>query len=185
MASTAYVNVNGLPNDGQVTTARDIAVLARALWRDFPDQRYLFGIPAIKAGKKVLRSQNTLLERFRGANGMKTGFICASGFNMVGTATRSGKTLAAVVLGADSVSDRTEMAASLLQDGFKPRSSPARSRRSPASRRRGRPGRRSTCTTRSAASTRSRRMTTSRCSPAPPATRRSCRASGSWTRCRS
>jgi D-alanyl-D-alanine carboxypeptidase len=52
---------------------------------------------------------------------MKTGFICASGFNMVATATRSGKTLAAVVLGADSANDRAEMAASLLQDGFKPK----------------------------------------------------------------
>jgi D-alanyl-D-alanine carboxypeptidase len=121
MASTVYVNPNGLPDERQVTTARDLAVLARALWRDFPDQRYLFKIPAIKAGKKVLRSQNSLLERFRGANGMKTGFICASGFNMVATATRSGKTLAAVVLGADSASDRSEMAAALLKDGFKPK----------------------------------------------------------------
>jgi D-alanyl-D-alanine carboxypeptidase len=121
MASTVYANPNGLPDERQVTTARDLAVLARAIWRDFPDQRDLFKIPAIKAGKKVLRSQNSLLERFRGANGMKTGFICASGFNMVATATRSGKTLAAVVLGADSANDRSEMAASLLQDGFKPR----------------------------------------------------------------
>jgi D-alanyl-D-alanine carboxypeptidase len=121
MASTVYVNPNGLPADRQVTTARDLAVLARAIWRDFPDQRDLFKIPAIKAGKKILRSQNTLLERFRGANGMKTGFICASGFNMVATATRSGKTLAAVVLGADSASDRAEMAAALLQGGFKPK----------------------------------------------------------------
>jgi D-alanyl-D-alanine carboxypeptidase len=121
MASTVYVNPNGLPDDRQVTTARDLAVLARAIWRDFPDQRDLFKIPAIKAGKKVLRSQNSLLERFRGANGMKTGFICASGFNMVATATRSGKTLAAVVLGAESANDRAEMAAALLQDGFKPK----------------------------------------------------------------
>src|SRR5262249_12106211 len=58
---------------------------------------------------------------FRGTNGMKTGFICASGFNMVATATRNGKTLAAVVLGAESVSDRSEMAASLLKNGFKPK----------------------------------------------------------------
>jgi D-alanyl-D-alanine carboxypeptidase len=121
MASTVFRNPNGLPNEAQVTTARDLAVLARALWVEFPGHREYFRIPAIKAGKKTLRSHNTLLERFRGANGMKTGFICASGFNMVATATRSGKTLAVVVLGADSSKDRAEIAAKLLQDGFRPK----------------------------------------------------------------
>jgi D-alanyl-D-alanine carboxypeptidase len=120
MASTVFRNPNGLPNEAQVTTARDLAVLTRAIWVEFPEHRELFRIPAIKAGKKILRSHNTLLERFRGANGMKTGFICASGFNMVATATRSGRTLAVVVLGADSAKDRAELAAKLLQDGFKP-----------------------------------------------------------------
>jgi D-alanyl-D-alanine carboxypeptidase len=121
MASTVFRNPNGLPNDAQVTTARDLAVLTRAIWLEFPEYREFFKIPAIKAGKKILRSHNTLLERFRGANGMKTGFICASGFNMVATATRSGKTLAVVVLGSDSAKDRAELAAKLLQDGFRPR----------------------------------------------------------------
>jgi len=121
MASTNFRNPNGLPDEAQVTTARDLAVLARAIWLEFPEYREFFRIPAIKAGKKILRSQNTLLERFRGANGMKTGFICASGFNMVATATRSGHTLAVVVLGADSSKDRAEIAAKLLQDGFKPK----------------------------------------------------------------
>ena len=121
MASTVFRNPNGLPNDAQVTTARDLAVLTRAIWVEFPEYREFFKIPAIKAGKKVLRSHNTLLERFRGANGMKTGFICASGFNMVATATRSGHTLAVVVLGSDSSKDRAELAAKLLQDGFKRR----------------------------------------------------------------
>jgi D-alanyl-D-alanine carboxypeptidase len=121
MTSTFYHNPNGLPDDRQVTTARDLAVLTRAVWLEFPEHRDLFRIPAIKVGKKVLRSHNTLLERFRGANGMKTGFICASGFNIVATATRSGKTLAVVVLGADSSKGRAEFAAELLQDGFKPK----------------------------------------------------------------
>jgi D-alanyl-D-alanine carboxypeptidase len=121
MASTVFRNPNGLPNEAQVTTARDLAVLTRAIWVEFPEYREFFKIPAIKAGKKILRSHNTLLERFRGANGMKTGFICASGFNMVATATRSGKTLAVVVLGSDSSKDRAELAAKLLQDGFRPK----------------------------------------------------------------
>jgi len=120
MTSTYYHNPNGLPDDLQVTTARDLAVLTRTVWLEFPEYRDLFKISAIKVGKRVLRSHNALLERFRGANGMKTGFICASGFNVVATATRSGKTLAVIVLGAESANARSEMAAGLLQDGFKP-----------------------------------------------------------------
>jgi D-alanyl-D-alanine carboxypeptidase len=121
MASTRFYNPNGLPDDRQVTTARDMAVLARVLWREFPEYRGYFRIPAIKAGRKVLRSHNKLLEHFHGANGMKTGFICASGFNIVATATRSGRTLAVVLLGASSANERAELAAKLLQDGFKPK----------------------------------------------------------------
>jgi D-alanyl-D-alanine carboxypeptidase len=118
MASTHYDNANGLPDDGQVTTARDLAVLARALHRDFPEYESYFGIPAIKAGKRVLRSENALLERYRGTTGMKTGFVCASGYNIVATATRGGRSLIAVVLGADSGAHRAEFTAHLLDDGF-------------------------------------------------------------------
>ncbi|HZP19827.1 MAG TPA: D-alanyl-D-alanine carboxypeptidase family protein, partial [Bauldia sp.] len=89
MNSTRYVNPNGLPDDSHVTTARDLAVLSRALWNDFPEYRDYFRIPAIKAGRRVLRSQNTLLERYRGSNGLKTGFTCAAGYNIVASATRS------------------------------------------------------------------------------------------------
>jgi D-alanyl-D-alanine carboxypeptidase len=118
MASTHYNNPNGLPDNGQVTTARDLAVLARALWVDFPDEREYFRIPAIKAGKRILRSPNKLLEQFRGATGMKTGFICSSGFNIVASAQRNGRNVIAVVLGAASSNQRTEMAARLIVQGF-------------------------------------------------------------------
>ncbi len=118
MNSTHYVNPNGLPDDGQVTTARDLAVLARAIWSEFPGQRELFHISAIRAGDRIIRTHNTLLERYRGSNGMKTGFICASGFNVVASATRNGQTLVAVVLGSDSAKGRTELAAKLLDKGF-------------------------------------------------------------------
>jgi D-alanyl-D-alanine carboxypeptidase len=121
MASTHFDNPHGLPDDGQVTTARDLAVLAQALWAEFPDYRPYLGIPAIKAGKTVLRSHNALLEHYRGTNGMKTGFICASGFNLVASATRDERTLIAVVLGEDSWADLAERAAELLNDGFRPR----------------------------------------------------------------
>lgn len=118
MASTHFDNPNGLPSDGQLSTARDLAVLARTVWLEFPEYRDYFGIPAIRVGKKVLRNYNTLLERYRGTNGMKTGFICNSGFNVVVTASRLGRTLITVVLGAENSNDRAELAARLLNKGF-------------------------------------------------------------------
>ena len=118
MNGTRFVNPNGLPASGQYTTARDMAVLSRAAWMDFPQFREYFAISAIRVGAKVLRSHNTLLTRYKGSNGMKTGFICASGFNVVATATRRGRTLMVVVLGSPSAAERAELAASLLTRGF-------------------------------------------------------------------
>lgn len=118
MTSTRFVNPNGLPGPGQATTARDLAVLARALWSEFPQERPIFQISAIKSGKRVLKSANNLLERYTGTLGMKTGFICSSGFNIVAVARRDGRTLVAVVLGSDSAKDRAELTARLLNDGF-------------------------------------------------------------------
>ncbi len=118
MSSTHYDNPNGLPSPGQLTTARDLAVLARAIQHEFPEYRDYFRIPAIKAGRRILRSQNALLERYPGATGMKTGFICDSGFNMVASANRGGHTLIVVVLGAPTALGRAELAAKLLNVGF-------------------------------------------------------------------
>ena len=100
MTQSNCVNPNGLPADEQITSARDLAILARALIRDFPEYDMYWHIPAIKFGKRVMRNYNTLIGRYAGADGMKTGFICASGFNLVASATRNGKRLIAVVLGA-------------------------------------------------------------------------------------
>jgi D-alanyl-D-alanine carboxypeptidase len=118
MSSTHFVNPNGLPGPGQATTARDLAVLAHALWTEFPERRPLFQISAIRSGKKVMKSANSLLERYRGTVGMKTGFICSSGFNIVAVASRNGRTLIAVVLGSDTAKDRAELTARLMNDGF-------------------------------------------------------------------
>ena len=74
-------------------SARDLAILARALIRDFPEYSFYWHIPAIKFGRRVVRNYNPLLGRYPGADGMKTGFICASGFNLVATATRGNKQL--------------------------------------------------------------------------------------------
>lgn len=118
MTQTHYVNPNGLPEDGQVTSARDMAMLARAIMRDLPEYEYFAQIPAIKFGRRVTRNFNSLIGRYPGADGMKTGFICASGFNLVATATRNGKRMIAVVLGAPSSPVRAAKAAQLLERGF-------------------------------------------------------------------
>jgi D-alanyl-D-alanine carboxypeptidase len=118
MSESNFVNPNGLPADEQITSARDMAILARALIRDFPEYDSYWHIPAIKFGRRVVRNYNSLLGRYPGADGMKTGFICASGFNLVATATRGGKRLIAVVMGAPSSGARAVKAAELLESGF-------------------------------------------------------------------
>jgi D-alanyl-D-alanine carboxypeptidase len=118
MTQSSWVNPNGLPAEEQVTSARDLGILARALIREFPEYDFYWHVPAIKLGKKVMRNYNKLLERYPGADGMKTGFICASGFNLVASATRGNRRLIAVVLGARSSPVRTAKAASLLEHGF-------------------------------------------------------------------
>jgi D-alanyl-D-alanine carboxypeptidase len=118
MTQTNYVNPNGLPADEQITSARDLAILARALIREFPEYDYYWHLPGIRLGKRVIRNYNTLLGRYPGTDGMKTGFICAAGFNLVATATRDGKRLIAVVLGAPSSAVRAVRAAQLLERGF-------------------------------------------------------------------
>jgi D-alanyl-D-alanine carboxypeptidase len=118
MSESSFVNPNGLPADGQITSARDLAILARALIREFPDYSFYWHVPAIKFGKRIVRNYNPLLGRYPGADGMKTGFICASGFNLVATATRNNKHLIAVVLGAPSGAARAIKAAEMLESGF-------------------------------------------------------------------
>src|SRR5256714_10009085 len=120
MTQSPFVNPNGLPADEQVVSARDLAILARAAIREFPEYDYYWHLPGIRMGKRVYRNYNTLIGRYPGADGMKTGFICASGFNLVATATRNGKRLIAVVLGAPSGSVRAVKAAQLLERGFTP-----------------------------------------------------------------
>ena len=118
MTESNFVNPNGLPADGQITSARDLAILARALIREFPEYDPYWHIAAIKFGRRVMRNTNSLIGRYPGIDGMKTGFICASGFNVVASATRNGHRLIAVVLGAPSSSARAVKAAELLESGF-------------------------------------------------------------------
>lgn len=118
MTQTSYVNPNGLPAEGQITSARDLAILARAIIHDLPEYEYFVHIPSIRFGRRVTQNFNRLIGRFPGADGMKTGFICASGYNLVATATRNGKRLIAVVLGSSSGQMRAVRAAQLLERNF-------------------------------------------------------------------
>jgi len=118
MYGTHFVNPNGLPNLDQYTTARDMAKLARAIMHEFPQYNDMFGMDRVKLGRRSLRSHNSLLRSFEGADGMKTGFICASGYNIVASATRNGRRLIAVVLGAKSGRVREDIATKYLKLGF-------------------------------------------------------------------
>jgi D-alanyl-D-alanine carboxypeptidase len=118
MTQSTFVNPNGLPADDQISSARDLAMLARALIREMPEYDYYWHLPGIRMGKRVQFNYNTLIGRYPGADGMKTGFICASGFNLVASATRDDKRLIAVVLGASSSAARAMKAAQLLERGF-------------------------------------------------------------------
>lgn len=118
MSSTHFINANGLPGKGQYTTARDLAVLALILKREFPEYSTYFSLEGVSTGKKNYANYNMLVGRFQGADGMKTGFICASGFNQVSSASRNGRQVISVVLGADSLAGRTEQSAELLQMGL-------------------------------------------------------------------
>jgi D-alanyl-D-alanine carboxypeptidase len=102
------------------STARDLAVLATQIRREFPQYAHYFSTEAIDPGqgKKITANYNILLGRFDGSDGMKTGFVCASGFNLAATATRNGRTILAVVLGEPSQESRAVKAAQLLTQGF-------------------------------------------------------------------
>ena len=118
MTSSNFVNPHGLHDDRQYTTARDLAVLGLALRAQFPQYASYFNIEALGTGKDVIENHNTLIGRFTGADGMKTGYTCPAGYNLVASATREGRTMLAVVIGATSVGKRADEAADLLAKGF-------------------------------------------------------------------
>lgn len=118
MSDSHFTNPHGLPDFEQYTSARDMGLLALALQNEFPEYAGYFNISHIKIGKKRLRNHNRLLFHIEGANGMKTGYICASGLNIVARAMRADKTLISVVLGGRSSVERNVEAARLFDHGF-------------------------------------------------------------------
>lgn len=118
MSQSNFVNPNGLPAENHVSSARDLGILARALIREFPESDSYWHISSIRYGSRVYRNYNSLIDRYPGADGMKTGFICASGYNVVASASRNGRRLIAVILGSYSGAVRAQKAAALLERGF-------------------------------------------------------------------
>ncbi|MEM6382863.1 MAG: D-alanyl-D-alanine carboxypeptidase family protein [Pseudomonadota bacterium] len=119
MRRTTFTNPHGLPSRGQVTTAYDLAVLTLALLRDFPNRKDFYSMPAVTLGRANWVNSNILLQRYRGAFGFKTGYICDSGFNLVAGARRGGRTLITVTLGARSGLERAVVTANNLDEGFR------------------------------------------------------------------
>lgn len=118
MTGTHFVNPNGLFEPRQVSTARDIAILASALLREYPEHAKYFSQAFVQIGERKLANRNSLIRQMPEADGMKTGFVCNSGYNLVATATRDGHRLGAVIFGANSGKHRADLAEMLLVDGF-------------------------------------------------------------------
>lgn len=121
MTRTTFRNPHGLPDPKQVTTARDMATLALRLQRDFPERFHYFSLRSFSFKGQTYRNHNRLLGRFKGMDGLKTGYIRASGFNLAATAERGGKRLVGVVIGGKSANSRNQYMASMLETQFKSR----------------------------------------------------------------
>lgn len=119
MAHTTFRNASGLPDWGQVTTARDIVLLGRHLIQDFPEYYHYFSTPMFQFHGRVILNHQALLRSFPGADGLKTGYTEASGFNVVTSAVRGDVRLIGVVLGAASGAQRDVNMAGLLNEGFR------------------------------------------------------------------
>jgi D-alanyl-D-alanine carboxypeptidase (penicillin-binding protein 5/6) len=118
MTQTRYVNANGLPDSRQLTSARDLAILSRAIMRDFPQYYRYFGLHDWAYNGRDYRNTNGLLAANSGYDGIKTGFTNASGYNLAASAVRDGKRLVAIVLGGRSSATRNAHLAELMDIGF-------------------------------------------------------------------
>jgi D-alanyl-D-alanine carboxypeptidase len=118
MTSTVFRNAAGLPDEEQVTTARDLVKLAMALYQDFPNQYALFSTREFSFRGRRIVGHNHLMYRYAGMDGLKTGFTSASGFNLASSAVRKDRRLFAVVMGGQSGFSRDNLMATLLDNAF-------------------------------------------------------------------
>lgn len=118
MSNTRFMNASGLPDSRQISSARDIAIMSRAVMRDFPQYYGYFSIKSFTFRGRLITGHNRLMGQFAGMDGLKTGYINASGFNLAASAVRDGRRLIAVVLGGRSSATRDDHVEDLLLTGF-------------------------------------------------------------------
>lgn len=118
MTQTRYANANGLPDSRQVTSARDLTILARAVMRDFPQYYSFFGLHDWAYQGRDYRNTNGLLLSGQGYDGIKTGYINASGYNLAASAVRDGKRVITIVMGGRSSASRNAHVVELMNTGF-------------------------------------------------------------------
>lgn len=118
MTATTFRNASGLPTPPNMSTARDLATLARALWRDYPTEYHFFATEEFTYRGSVYETHNHLMASFAGMDGIKTGYIHASGFNLAASAVRNGRRLIGVIMGGSSAHSRDLQMAGLLDDAF-------------------------------------------------------------------
>lgn len=118
MVNTHFVNASGLPDSRQVSTARDLAILSRAILRDFPQNYALFSQQSFTFRGQRMNNHNGLLWAMPGVDGLKTGFTSASGYNLAASAVRGNRRLITVVLGGPSNARRNAKVENLMLTGF-------------------------------------------------------------------
>lgn len=118
MNNTHFANASGLPDSRQLTTARDLAILSRAVMRDYPQYYKLFSTRSFEFRGQSIRTHNRLLGRVPGVDGIKTGFTNASGYNIAVSGVQDGRRLITIVLGGPSGAARDNNAEDLMLTGF-------------------------------------------------------------------
>ena len=118
MTRTTFRNASGLPNRGQLSTARDMGLLAQRLMNDFPQHYHYFSRTTFTYNGTTFRGHNKFMSRYAGADGLKTGYINASGYNLAASAKRDGSRLIGVVFGGKSAGQRDSHLATLMDKGF-------------------------------------------------------------------
>lgn len=118
MSRSSFYNASGLPNDEQYTTARDMATLGLRLMRDFPQYYPYFRVTSFQFHGRTIKTHNTLVLKYPGTDGFKTGYVAHAGFNLATSTKRGEKRLVGVVLGANSAASRTHYMQQMLENNF-------------------------------------------------------------------
>jgi len=123
MMNTTFFNASGLPHPRQFTTARDMSTLGVALMRDFPEEYELFATRSFKFRGKTINGHNNLMYRYKGMDGIKTGYTNASGFNLVSAVEHNGRRVVGVVMGGRTAASRDRIMERLIDANIKKASS--------------------------------------------------------------